>query len=226
MDEAVIHEEDTGTHVAGEFHLMCDDEHGHPFFGQLSDDAEHFPHHGRVQGGSGLVEENDFGLHGQAPGDGHTLFLTAGEAFRIDLGLFGQAHFAQECHGLSPRLLQADFLDFAGSVHHVLQHGHVVEEIESLEYHAHFLAHLVHRIALREYVLPVHEYASARGRIQQVHRTQQGAFACSGRSDDADDLTGQDVAVYILQDGQAATVRIVIGFAEVGYGNHSTFFRG
>ena len=34
----------------------------------------------RDEGGSRFVEEEDFGLHGEGAGDGHTLFLTAGKA--------------------------------------------------------------------------------------------------------------------------------------------------
>ncbi len=32
-----------------------------------------------VQGGGGFVEEDDFGVHGQGPGDGDALLLAAGE---------------------------------------------------------------------------------------------------------------------------------------------------
>ena len=54
-------------------------EHRHARSGQLAHDVQHLVDHLRVEGGGGLVEEHDLGLHGQRAGDGHALLLAAGQ---------------------------------------------------------------------------------------------------------------------------------------------------
>lgn len=60
VDDAFVHEEDAGADVLRDLHLVRHDEHGHALFRQLADDAQHFAHHRGVEGGGGLVEEDDF----------------------------------------------------------------------------------------------------------------------------------------------------------------------
>ena len=107
VDIAVVHEEDSGRYVAGELHLVGDDEHGHALLGQLADDAEHLAHHRRVEGRRGFVEEDDVGLHGQGAGDGHALLLTAGKTRRIYVGLLGQSYLAQQGQSLLAGLFES-----------------------------------------------------------------------------------------------------------------------
>ena len=226
VDYSLVHKEDAGAHIAGELHLVGHDEHGHAFLSQLADDAEHFAHHGGVEGRRGFVEENNLRLHGQAAGDCYALLLTAGEAGRVDVGLFCKADFPKEGQAFFARLFYRFLLDLARGVYDILQHCHVIEEVETLEYHAHFLAHLVNRIAFLQNVFPVNYDTAAGRRVQQVERPQESAFPRPGRAYDADHLAGIDFAVYILQYLEAAAVRVVIGFAEMRNGNHSEIFLG
>jgi hypothetical protein len=226
VDYALVHEEDARAHIPGELHFVRHDEHRHSFAGQLADYAEHFAHHRGVQGRRGFVKQDYLRLHGQAAGDGHALLLAAGKGGRIDIGLFGQPHLPKEGHAFFPRFFQADLADFAGGEHHVFQHRHVVEKVEVLEHHPHLLPQFVHRVALLEDVFPVHDDASTRGRIQQVQRPEEGALPRSGRADDADYLAGMDFTVHVLEYLEALAIRVVVGFAEVGNGNHSTFLLG
>ena len=158
---------------------MGDDEHRHALLGQLTDNAEHLAHHRRVEGRGRLVEEDDVGLHGQSAGDGHTLFLTAGEARRIDVGLLGQSHLAQQGQSFLTCFCLQHMTQLAGREDDVLQHGLMLEEVERLEHHAHLLPQPVDWIAFGEDVLPIDDDAAAGGLLQQVQTAQQGALACA-----------------------------------------------
>ena len=45
QNDTLIHEKDAGADVAGEFHLVCDDKHGHFVYRQCADDPLHLPDH-------------------------------------------------------------------------------------------------------------------------------------------------------------------------------------
>ena len=216
MDIAARHEEDAGAHVTGEFHLMGDDEHGHTIPCQLADDAEHFAHHRGIQGRCGLVEEDDFRLHGQGAGDGYTLFLPAGKTPRKDAGLFGQSHLAQERHGLFTCFLRCFSVQLAGGHHDILQYRLMGKEVESLENHPHPLAQQVDGIAFGKDVLAIEEDLSAGGRVQQVEGAQKRALPRPRRADDGDDLTAVDIGIDVAQHLKAAIVLPQMGDADEG----------
>ena len=92
IDQPFIHVEDAAGHASGKIHFMRDDRHRHSFPGQAADDRQHFADHRGVQCGSRFVEQDDFGVHGQTPGDGDPLFLAAGEFIRKVVGFFSEAH--------------------------------------------------------------------------------------------------------------------------------------
>ena len=124
-----------------------------------------------------LVEEDDVGLHGQSAGDGHTLFLTAGEARRIDVGLLGQSYFAQQRQSLLASLFLWLMAQLTRCEDDVLQYGLVLEEVERLEHHTHLLAQRIDGIALREDILAIDDDAAAGGLLQQVQTAQESALA-------------------------------------------------
>jgi len=74
-DGSFIHENHPVGHLPGESHLMGDHYHGHAFLCQGLHNIQHFSDHFRVQGRGRLIEQHDFGIHGQRPGDGHPLLL-------------------------------------------------------------------------------------------------------------------------------------------------------
>ena len=206
VDYAFIHEEYPGAHVACEFHFVGDYEHCHAFFGQLTDNAEHFSYHSGVKCRCGLVEQNCFRLHGKGPCNCNTLLLSAGEVVRIDIGLVGHSHLFQEFEGFFPGLLFRDFEKFYWSKYHVLDDSHVGEKVEVLENHPHFSAELVQRISFCHDVLSVYPYFSSGWRVKHVESPEEGAFSCPGRTDDADNLSRADVAVYVSEDIDYAAV--------------------
>ena len=99
VDAAFVHVEHTGADVSGKRHFVGDDSHGHALLGEIFDNAEHFAHHGGVEGGGGFVEKDDFGVHGEATGYGHALLLSAGELRGHGVGLAGEADHFEEFHG-------------------------------------------------------------------------------------------------------------------------------
>ena len=77
-DDTAVHEDEVIGHIAGEAHLMGDNDHGHVLGRQIADDLQHLAGQLRIQRARGLVEEQHVRVHGHGPGDGHTLLLTAG----------------------------------------------------------------------------------------------------------------------------------------------------
>ena len=174
-------------------------QHGHALLGQRLHDGQHLAHHFGVQGRGGFVEEQHFGVHGQSPGNSHPLLLAAGDLPGLGIDIGGHANLGQVGHGgLSGLSLAAlQHLDLAD--HAVFQHGHIVEQVEGLEHHAHVAAvfRLVHTPAHN--VLPVVEDFSRGGGFQQVDAAKQGALAGAGSADDGGDVTLFHGEVNILQ---------------------------
>ena len=210
VDIAALHEEDARRYVVGELHLVGDDEHRQALLGQLADDAEHLAHHRRVEGTGRLVEEDDVGLHGQGAGDGHTLFLAAGEARRIDVSLLDQPHLAQQGHSLLACRFLRLVAQLTGGEDDVLQDGLVLEEVERLEHHAHLLAQAVDGIASGKDVLAIDDDAAAGGRVEQVEGTQEGALARARWADDGDDLAPADICGDVAQHVEAAVTLLQV----------------
>ena len=142
-DLAAVHEDDAVGDLTGEAHLVGDDEHGHAAYGQLLHHVEHLFDHLGVEGGGGLVEEHDFGLHGERAGDGDALLLAAGELAGVLVGLFGDADAVEQAHGRLLRLLLLHLAHVDRREGDVLDHGQMGEEVELLEDHAGFGADLL-----------------------------------------------------------------------------------
>ena len=208
VDDTFVHEEDAGAYVAGEAHLVGDDEHRQSFLGELAHDAEDLSDHGRVESGGGLVEEDGLRVHGERTGDGDPLLLSARKGIGMDVGLLGHADLLQKLHGLLAGFFLGGAEQLHGGVGDIFEDGHVVEEVETLEDHAHLAAHLVERVALGCDVFALEEDLPAGGRLEHVDGAQKSALSRAGRADDADDFSLADLAVDILQDGDGAAVGI------------------
>ena len=153
-----------------------------------------------VEGGGGLVEEHDVGVHGQGAGDGHALLLAAGERARHGVGLLGETHAREQALGGGGGLLLAHELELHRGIHDVLAHAVVREEVELLEDHAHVLANLVDVCLGARDGLAVDEDLAGGGLLEAVDAAQERGLAGAGRSDHADDLAGVDVDVDAAQD--------------------------
>ena len=220
---AVGHEKHTAAHFPGEAHLMGDHHHGHALVSKLLHNIQYLAHHFGVQRGGRLVEQHDLRLHSQRPDDGHTLLLTAGELDGIGVRTVLQAHPVQQGQSLLLGLSLAHMLHLHGGQGHIIQNGHVGEQVEPLEHHAHLLAvHVniqLHQLTLGVFHLflsDIHavKHDGAAGRLlQQVQASEKGGLAGAGRSDDHHDVITVDVHGNAVQSLDGA---LVVVFLQVG----------
>ena len=77
VHDTLVHVKDTGRDIAGETHLVGNDDHSHTFLGKTADNSQNLADHGGVESGCRLVKKNDFRFHSKASGYGDTLFLSS-----------------------------------------------------------------------------------------------------------------------------------------------------
>ncbi len=168
---------------------MGDHHHSHALFRQVFHQVEHLAHHLRVKGAGGLVEEHHIRIHGQGSDDGHALLLAAAKLGGIGFRLIREADAPEQGASLFIRLLLAHQLELDRGQGDVFVDGHMREEVELLEDHAHLLAQLV-RIAFRirqERILKPDLTLSRL--LQEVEAAQKGALAAAAGADDHDLFT-------------------------------------
>ena len=84
FDNPALGEEgDVIADLAGESHFMGHEHEMPAFLLQKLDGLQDLRSHLRIQRRSGLIEEEHLGLHGEGPGDGHALLLSAGKLRRF-----------------------------------------------------------------------------------------------------------------------------------------------
>ena len=223
LDAAIIDEDDTVGNFARKTHLVGDHQHGDAGVGQLFHQLQHFADHLRVQGGGGLVKQDDVRVHGQGTSNGNALLLAAGKALGEDIGLIGQAHAGQQLVGTGGGLLLVLELEQFRGQAEVLLDGQVGEEIEVLEHHAHLLAHGVNVGFVHFHALKFD--AAAGGDLQPVQAAQERGFAAAGGADQADHIAAVNVNVDALEDIQRGG-GLFVAFellAAVGFGQAADF---
>ena len=80
----------------------------------------------------------------------------------------------------------------------VVEHIHVVEQVEALEHHADVLAQLVDVAALGREILAVEPDVTRVRSLEQVEATQQRRLTRARGADDGDDLAGANGQVDAL----------------------------
>ena len=215
LDDAVGHEDDPVGDFLGEGHFMGDDDHGHVFIGELFDSPQDFAGQFRVEGTRRFVEEHDVRVHGQGAGNGHTLLLAAGEARRIGIAFVPEADFLQEFFGLGHDVFGLHLLDDARRFQDVIQNGHVREEVEVLEAHAHAAADgpdfgcrgidgAVAAFGRADHGPAVDDDGTAVNRFQLAETAQEGTLAAARRADNGNDFPRFNVKGDVFQDFEAA----------------------
>ena len=179
---------------------MGDDQHGDAFPGQAPHDLQDLAHHFRVQGGGGLIEEQDLGIHGQGTGDGHPLLLSTGDLPGLGVDVGGHAHLLQIEKGMLPCLFPALLQHLHLADDAVLQHGHIVEEVEGLEHHAHSAAVSRNIKTTAQHILIMIEDLAVGGILQQIDAAQQRGLAGAGSADDGDHIALPDGEIDVPQD--------------------------
>ena len=174
-------------------------DHGHAAAGELLHDAQHVAHELGVERARGLVEQHDVRVHGQGTGDGHALLLAAGQLGGPVVYALAQPHLLQLLLGNARGLLLVAVQHLLLRQHDVSLGREVREQVEVLEHHAHFGAHLVDVGLLRGDLGVLEEDAAARGLLQQVHAAQKRGLARAGRAQDHHHLAAADVQVDAAQ---------------------------
>lgn len=169
----------------------------------------------RVERAERLVEQQDFGVHGERPRQSDALLLTAGElagtpvlhAFEADLG--------DDLLGLLAALAPADALDFE-PVRDVVEHGPVRQEAEVLEDHRGAVAaqfaqpRLVHGAD----VLAVDDDRAGRRLDEPGQTAYEGRLARAGQAHDDEDLALAHIEAHVPDGGRAAGTGPEFGRAE------------
>ena len=138
-------------------------------------------------------------MHGERTHDGDALLLAAGERGRIAVAAVGQADAGEELVRLCIRLRLRHELRLHGRERDVLSHGHVREQVEVLEHHAHLAAHGVD-IHLRVGDLRAGKGDGAGCRLlEQVQAAQERRLAGAGGADDDHVFAGADVLGNVIE---------------------------
>ena len=106
-DKTVFHVDHAVGDVAGEVHLVGDDDHRAVFICELTDDGEHFMRQLRIERAGRLIEAEDVRIHAQRPGDGHALALAAGKIAGICIRFFRKADLGEKLPRLGFGILRA-----------------------------------------------------------------------------------------------------------------------
>ena len=198
-DFAAVDEDDAVGNLAGEAHLVRDDDHRHAFCRQLLHDGEHLADHLGVEGACRFVKQHDLRLHAERADDGDTLLLAAGQLRRICPCAVGKTDAAEQLHRLFFGVCLGLLKQFGRRKRHIAQDGHMREEVEMLEHHAHLAAVQIDvHLGIGDIDAVKLDGAVSR-RFQQVQRPQQRGFARAGGSDDDDDLAAANLRIHAVE---------------------------
>ncbi len=116
------------------------------------------------------------------------------------VGAVCQADTGEFTYGFFVRLLPGHFLYFCQTDHHIVERGKMVEKQKVLEDHTHVLADFVFIHAMRGDLATFEEDLPAVDVGQQIHATQERAFARSARTDDDDGFAFMHIERNIFED--------------------------
>ncbi|CAD5377913.1 hypothetical protein OF001_U250010 [Pseudomonas sp. OF001] len=213
LDAALVEEHHLAGNLAGEVHLVGDQQHGAAFLGQRTDHVEHFLDHLRIERRGRLVEQDHLGLHAQGAGDGRALLLAAGQLGRVAVALGGDADLGQQRLGALGGLGPGQAEHAARRLDHVVEDGHVRPQVEVLEHETQLAAQAVDlpgvggdQVAfaggLQPQLLAGDVDLALAGVFQQVDAAQEGRLAGAGGAEDGDHVAvagGQRDALEHLQ---------------------------
>ena len=175
---------------------MCGHQYRGTLFLQLGHHLEHLAHQHGVERRGDLVQKQQLGVAHQRAADGDALLLTAGKAVRVLAGLLVHADALQEGHGLLLRVRAAPLEHLARGERHVVEDGHVREEVELLKHHANALAAVVLVDAgVRNVGLAEPDLAVVHA-LQHVDALHERGLARAGRPQKRNDL----VLVHVERD--------------------------
>ena len=185
---------------------MGDDDDGVLVF-QIGDQILNLGGGDGIQGGGGLVHQQDVGLHRQGPGDAQALLLAAGQAqgglFQAILHLVPDGRALEGLlHNVVQLALALDAVG-AGTVGHVVIDGHG-EGIGLLEHHADLLAQPRHvHAGVVDLDAPVLDGAgdldTGHQVVHPIQGLEEGGLAAAGGADEGRHLLLGDVHAHVLE---------------------------
>ena len=194
--------------LAGEAHLVGDDDHRHPFRGQFAHHVEDLLDQLGVEGAGHLVEEHHVRVHRQRPGDRDPLLLAAGEPFRVLVELVGEADpFEQRVAFLlapPPRSGRAPFPGAMVTFCSAVRWGKRLNCWKTIPTRWRTKSSSQPASPVPEPrspadVVALEEDLALLRRLEQVDAAQQGALAGAARAEDADDFAFGDLEVDAAQ---------------------------
>ena len=213
-----VHDAHHVRHFGHHAQIVGDQQHGHAAFPALvQDQAQDLALDGGVQGGGGLVGQQQFGAAGQSHGDHHPLAHAAGklvgivviaavrrgnahireEAFRLAAG-FGPAHAQVQAQGLGHLFAHAQ---------HGIERGHGL-----LKDHAHATAPDTAQLFFRqtEQVFAAQQRPAAEHggfRREAQHGAGREAFAAAGLAYQTGDGRRGQLKMHVAHGGQQTSLK-------------------
>jgi hypothetical protein len=153
---------------------------------QVLHDGQYVADQFRIERAGRLVEEHELRFHGQRPGNGDPLLLSAGHLSGVGGFLVRQAHLGQQPARSLNRGLFRCLHDPHRTFDEVFEHVHVRKQIEMLEDHAHLGAGRTD-LPVRQFIqsavvltatdqFTVHVDPAAIGLFEVVDAAQEGAL--------------------------------------------------
>ena len=143
-----MQEDDAVGDVAGEAHLVSDDEHRAPFVGERAHDPEDLADEFGVERRSRFVEQHHSWPHRQRARNCGALLLPAGEMGGIEVRLVVDADFVEQRIRFLDALGAWPLLHMDRRLDEILEDRHVRPEVEALKHHAEFGADAVDLAAI------------------------------------------------------------------------------
>ena len=222
-DHALVHEHDLVGDLAREAHLVRDHDHRHAVARQLAHRVEHVADELGVERRGRLVEQHQLRLHGERAGDRDTLLLAARERDGIRVELVAEPDPLEQLLPTAPGVAARHTLDLDRRQRHVLERGHMREQVELLEDHPDLgplARHLVFAqlVQLAVRLAIAHELAVDRqparvDLLEVVDAAQERGLARAGGAEHAHDLAPLDLEVDPLQHLEAPEALVnALGF--------------
>src|SRR5882762_7245596 len=198
----------------GDDWVVRDHQHGLAvFLHQAMDQLHDFVGAFAVEVAGGLVAEQEGGIGDDGAGDGHALFLSAGELARVVIHALGKADDAERGLHVLAALGLGEFCEKQGQLD-VLKGGEHGDEVVHLKDEADMA-----RAPLRELVaghvrdfIAGHGDAAVRGDVEAAKQIEQRGLAGAAGAHEADEVAFVHVQIEALQDLDffaAATVSFV-----------------
>ncbi|MPM69170.1 hypothetical protein SDC9_116114 [bioreactor metagenome] len=198
---AQVHDADAAGNMLHHAQIMGNKEIGqaHALL-KLLEHIDHLGLNGYVQGGDGLVADDELGVYGQGAGDAHPLALAPGKFMGIAVGVLSvEPNEIKQLHDAVPALLGIlrQMVDIDGLAHDIAhRHAGVQAGVGILE-------HDLHLPPVRKHVhmgdvFPVVKNLAAGGFVEAQQGAARGGLAAAGFSHEAQGLALIDIEGHVV----------------------------